>query len=170
MSDQLKGDLVRLGKETGPVNICCGLFADQTAGIVTTIKHSGLIERGIREKNLMDIYSNQVALRYSHEMKVPNRRVSMTCYDFRKCLSFCYGLLTPPRGRSHKFAVGFGLGTYCLRKMLVINPNTSRRRLISDSTSRQSSRSSISAWIAGGSTADQGDLLVVLERHVERRR
>lgn len=52
MSDQLKGDLVRLGEETGPVNICCGLFADQTAGIVTTIKHSGLIERGIREKKL----------------------------------------------------------------------------------------------------------------------
>jgi len=52
VSDQLKGDLERLGEETGPVNMCCGLFADHTTGIVTTIKHSGLIERAIHEKKL----------------------------------------------------------------------------------------------------------------------
>ena len=34
------------------VNKNCGLFSDQTAGVVTTVRHPGLIERGIQETKL----------------------------------------------------------------------------------------------------------------------
>ena len=38
----------------------------------------------------MDIYLNQVTLRYSQETKVLNRRFSMTCYDFWKIMFALY--------------------------------------------------------------------------------